>query len=99
MNDIEVPYELSFGDKAKYILKSAIIHDGDFSSGHYYAIAKYQEVYYQMNDGVVKPLTLAGMKLLMRGAYVTFFEKVDEEIICDGNFSLFPSPHLNSHSI
>lgn len=85
MSDLNVPHELKLGEST-YKLKSSIIHEGTFECGYYYAVAKYGEQFYKLNDNCVKAIPCGSMEIMMRGAYVVIFEKVDEGNTDEGNF-------------
>lgn len=85
MPNLKVPHELMLGEY-KYKLKSTVIHEGTLEGGHYYAVAKYEEHFYKLNDNFVKEIPCGSVENMMRGAYVLIFEKVDEENTDEGNF-------------
>lgn len=49
MTKINVEQFISLNGGDLYELKASIVHEGPFSSGHYYAVNKYGAYFYQMN--------------------------------------------------
>lgn len=86
MSKIVVPLTLNI-DQKTYDLKSAIIHNGDFNSGHFYTIAKHGHCYYEFNDTQVKELSEEVMQQTMNGAYIAVYE-LTEEVNALGNLYL-----------
>lgn len=64
-SDLEYPIQLDMGSYIldpevphKYMLQSAIIHEGDTEKGHYYTHTQRLDKWYQLNDGTIKTIQI-----------------------------------------